>query len=126
VGSGERGVFVLNPWFVPVGLRTDYLGVVDSGLPVPVSLFDAARVAWAPHSAFPGIDAFPEWIAGDPYSDDAGCFLGVDAFRQHVAILLAVTGWSVEELVSALSPSEGGLPLMNFVSSNNQNEREVL
>lgn len=121
-GSSDRGVFALNPWFVPAQLRGDYLRVVDAGLPEPVSLSDAALVAWAPYSASPGTDAFPEWITGHSFIDDSGCYLGTDAFRQHVAILLTVTGWGVEVLSSALSPSEGGLPLMNFVPLVNQQE----
>lgn len=122
VGSSDRGVFALNPWFVPAQLRRDYLQVVDAGLPEPVSLSEAALVAWAPYSATPGNDVFPEWIAGHSFTEDSGCYLGTDAFRQHVAILLTVTGWSLEVLSAALSPSEGGLVLMNFVPLVNQQE----
>lgn len=118
LGDGVRQALTLNPWLVPMGLRDAYGRVVDAGLPVPVSLFDAARVAWSPVNAWSGVDAWPDGIAGDPYTDAADCYLGTDAYRQHVAVLLAVTGWDVDRLVVAVSADEGGLPLFELPSIN--------
>lgn len=118
VGTGESAALSLNPWLVPGQLLAAYVAAAAGDLPPLVSKLDAARFAQAPFNTWSGEDSWPEGIAGSSHEYAPGCFMGVDAYRQHVALLLQVTGWDVERLVSAASMSSGGAALFAVAPVN--------
>lgn len=107
--GGSAGDALDWPWWVCPQVRPSYVRACAVVLPEPVSSAVAYQLEWAPMSASsPGADVdgvVPDDMEGLPAW--VGDRLKHDALRQHYALLLQVTGLTVDELWLELRSSHG-------------------